>query len=62
MEGREKCRENTPVRAVFGEYVQVKDTLMSPSNTNNDDTKLFPWKEGVAKAFVRRESVCKATV
>lgn len=33
-----------------------KRTLMSPSSTSRDETKLYPWKEGVAKAFLRRAS------
>lgn len=45
----------------FPEYVQSKHTLISPSSTNKDDTKLYPWKEGVANAFLRRASVRKKT-
>lgn len=30
---------------------------MSPSSTSRDETKLYPWKEGVAKAFLKRASV-----
>lgn len=37
-------------------------TLRSPSSTSRDDTKLYPWKEGVAKAFLRSASVTKQAV
>lgn len=43
----------------FAEYVQIEYTLISPSKTNKDETKLYPWKEGVANAFLRRVSVQK---
>lgn len=35
---------------------QVDHTLISPSSTNRDDTKLMPWKDGLRKAFFRRLS------
>lgn len=37
--------------------LRMKCTLISPSKTNKDETKLYPWKEGVANAFLRRVSV-----
>lgn len=40
-------------------HVRHKHTLMSPSSTSRDETKLYPWKEGVAKAFLRRASATK---
>lgn len=65
--GRERASERCVYEAKsisetwFAECVQIDHTLISPSKTNRDETKLYPWKEGVANAFLRRVSVEKQT-
>lgn len=42
--------------------VQIKCTLISPSSTNKEDTKLNPSEERAVNSFLRRASVRKRNI